>query len=392
MAGAAEPPSAGPLTTLRDRFPLTAFGGEVHAAATVAAPGGGAHVALTSSSDSPAELVTLGQASGASGALDVTSRVDLGESWIDDLHALPDGSVVVVGNPRAMPPAPAGGDEEGYRFSVVDPVTGTARTTVLEPYDAWSDSAWSVSALSADGATLYLLVTSYREAGAHQALVAYDVATGDELGRRDAAPDLAEVSPHLLDPLVVGMLPRPDGGVTVVVNGEIGAECYDHAQPAVLTFDADLRPAGRPVVLAEPVDGWRAGAVAPGPDGAVLVTLGTRDGRRRVVAVPDGGGAGSIVAQFVDEYYESGWFGLSVEPAGRWALVPTLAGVRAVDLVAGRAGRELRLDCLDDYEGSFGTDEIAGLHTLLPLARGDGALLVGRCPGVDSDTVWRVGP
>lgn len=57
-----------------------------------------------------------------------------------------------------------------------------------------------------------------------------------------------------------------------------------------------------------------------------------------------------------------------MEPAGRWALVPTLAGVRAVDLVAGRAGRELRLDCLD------------------------GALLVGRCRGADSDTAWIVGP
>ena len=56
-----------------------------------------------------------------------------------------------------------------------------------------------------------------------------------------------------------------------------------------------------------------------------------------------------------------------MEPAGRWALVPTLAGVRAVDLVAGRAGRELRLDCLD------------------------GALLVGRCRGADSDTAWIVG-
>ena len=51
-----------------------------------------------------------------------------------------------------------------------------------------------------------------------------------------------------------------------------------------------------------------------------------------VLGVPDGGGAGPLLAQLEDRIYS---YALVVEPAQVWAVIPAPTGAAAVDLTTG---------------------------------------------------------
>jgi hypothetical protein len=95
--------------------------------------------------------------------------------------------------------------------------------------------------------------------------------------------------------------------------------------------------------------------------------------------VPDGGGAGPVLAQVDDRVFD---YALSVEPAQRWALVPAARGARAVDLTTGEVRGPFDVGC------GPGTD-VAGIEPAQ-----DGALLVGQCDtdGAAAPVLWLAGP
>ena len=82
-------------------------------------------------------------------------------------------------------------------------------------------------------------------------------------------------------------------------------------------------------------------AVSGTADGTVFLLVEVRD-ETWVLAVPDGGGAGPVLAQLVDRIYD---YALVVEPAQVWGLLPSAEGLRAVDLTTGAVEGPLRLDC-----------------------------------------------
>jgi hypothetical protein len=98
-----------------------------------------------------------------------------------------------------------------------------------------------------------------------------------------------------------------------------------------------------------------------------------------ILAVPDGGGAGPLVAQIDDRIYT---YALVVEPAQVWSLLPAEEGVRAIDLVTG------------DVRGPvlFGCAPRLDVRALVPGT--GGALVIGECdtPREDTQLLWILGP
>jgi hypothetical protein len=95
--------------------------------------------------------------------------------------------------------------------------------------------------------------------------------------------------------------------------------------------------------------------------------------------VPDGGGAGPVLAQFPDPAHD---YALEVEPAQEWALLPALGGVRALDLRTGDQPPPLDLGCA------------GGLHVRGIVPGATGAVAFGECGAVAQRTamLWLVGP
>jgi hypothetical protein len=100
-----------------------------------------------------------------------------------------------------------------------------------------------------------------------------------------------------------------------------------------------------------------------------------------VLAVPDRGGAGPVLAQLADRIYD---YALVVEPAQVWGLVPAEEGVRAVDLTTGEVAGPLELDCGPNLD----------VRHVQPADEGVGAVLLGECddPREDTQMLWLVGP
>ena len=371
---AGAPPSTGPPTSLRAAVDLTPASPGVfpRAEAVVAVPGGGAHVLLSSRDPEPPQrLVTVGPADGGAAITGWAPMPRVLDVW--GMHRLMDGTVAVSGQ------LPADGGPGGYGFQVVDPVGGAVRTTTLVPYRNGTTFASGRSVLDPTGRTLYLFVTAAAGIDVDERLLAVDVATGRVLAERDLGREVAAASEYPVSRQLAGLVARPGGGVTLVFDASPTAIAADRI-PTLLTFDPQLQPVGAPVLVTHLLEGAETQAVAAGIDGTVFLLVEVTGGTW-LLAVPDGGGAGPVLAQLEDRIYD---YALMVEPAQVWALLPAPEGARAVDLTTGEAHDRLRLGCAPRLD----------VRDIVPAAtEGTGALLIGQCdtPRVRTPMLWIAG-
>ncbi|WP_324273485.1 hypothetical protein [Blastococcus brunescens] len=148
--------------------------------------------------------------------------------------------------------------------------------------------------------------------------------------------------------------------------------------PTLLRYEADLQPAGPAVRTTGLAEGAETRSVAGTADGTVFVLAAVQHGSW-LLAVPDGGGAGPLLAQLEDRVYG---YALTVEPAQVWAVLPAPVGVRAVDLTTGEALPPLDLGC----------DRRLDVRALYPAE--SGTLAIGECDDEREDTqlLWFLGP
>ncbi|WP_344687447.1 hypothetical protein [Blastococcus jejuensis] len=361
------PPSLGPLLALRAAVDLTPATPGVFARAqwAVAAPDGGAHVVLTpADGDLPQQLVTVGGVSAGYSITGVVAMPRVVDVW--GMHVLPDGAVVVVGDL-----------EEGssYGAVVVDPASGTARTTAVVPASDDRLSADGRSALS--GSTLYLFLTVQTGSGQLERLAAVDLASDVAPTVRDLVSDVASASRFPISRQFGGLVPRPDGGVTLAFDASPTEDAVLRI-PTLLRFDARLEPVGEPVRATDLAEGGEIQAISGGVDGTVFLLVEVRDATW-LLAVPDGGGAGPVLAQLEDRIYD---YALAVEPAQVWGLLPSPVGVRAVDLTTAEERGPLRLECGPNFD------------VRQVLTAPGGAVLLGECddPREDTQMLWLLGP
>jgi hypothetical protein len=125
-------------------------------------------------------------------------------------------------------------------------------------------------------------------------------------------------------------------------------------------------------------EGAETQAVSASPDGTVFLLVEVDEGAW-ILAVPDGGGAGPLLAQLDDRIYT---YAMVVEPAQVWALLPAAEGVRAIDLVTGNAAGPVPFGCAPRLD----------VRAIAPGT--DGALVIGECdtPREDTQLLWIVGP
>ena len=88
-------------------------------------------------------------------------------------------------------------------------------------------------------------------------------------------------------------------------------------------------------------EGAETQSVAGAADGTVFLMVAVRDGAW-LLGVPDGGGAGPLLAQLEDRIYA---YALVVEPAQVWAVLPAATGTLALDLTTGELRGPLAVDC-----------------------------------------------
>jgi hypothetical protein len=291
-----------PVTVLRAAVDLSAGarGGRTVPVAAVERADGGVHVLLDRSPAAPA-LVSVSR---ASTGLAVTGTALLPRlAPTGDLHLLPDGRVLVPGRFPA-----------GWGLAVVDPASGAVTGgAVLSA--VWTPDGRSV--LSRDGRTVHLLLTGFRVAR----LAAVDAGTGRVLAERDLT---AELWPRTGP---VHLLPRPHGGVTVVVDaGPQGCTA-----PTVRSYDDALDATSPPLALAAPGDRARTRAAATTPDGAVFVSADVPGGSW-VLAVPAGHPRPSLVLTRAGRAPADA---LVVNPWQAWVLLPAGRGAEAVNLATG---------------------------------------------------------
>jgi hypothetical protein len=366
---AGAPPSAGPLLTLRAAVDLTSATPRVfaRAQAAVGAPDGGAYVVLTpADADLPQQLATVG---GPDDGYAITGTVPMprvADVW--GVHVLGDGAVVVVGDLAEV---------AGYGAVVLDPASGTARTVPVVPASDGTMSADGRTALL--GTLLYVFVTVETGAGPLERLAVADLATGRVLAVRDVVAEVAMASQLPISRQMGGLVPRPGGGVTLAFDASPTPVAQDRI-PTLLTYDAGLVPVGGPVRATDLAEGGEIQAVSGAPDGTVFLAVEVRDSTW-VLAVPDLGGAGPVLAQLEDRLYD---YALVVEPAQVWGLVPAQEGARAVDLTTGEVQGPLRLGCGPHLD----------VRHAVPGGDGVGAVLMGECdtPREDTQMIWLVGP
>jgi hypothetical protein len=304
------------------------------AAAAVAGPDGSVYVLLTSP-DPPARFrlatVTAGQ------DLRSVSVPRMRQVW--DLHLLPDGRVAIGG--WFQPP------ERGYGFTVVDPVSGYVRTFPVIPFEEGTAIAAGRSALSLDGATLYMFVGTRIDYRYTDLLFAVDAASGRFRAGRDLFEELRGLSERGIGPYAAGLVPRGAGGVTLAFAGVPPDEHTDVAVPMLLDYDADLAPVGQRVSAAvEPVE--ETPAAAAGGQGTLFVTVNGR-GDEWLVASPAGDAAATPVLTLLPRGFD---YSFVVDRAERWIALPGLDGVRVVDLATGDA-RAVSVACAGGYPARY---------------------------------------
>ena len=367
------PPSSGPLTTLTAALDLSPAAPEPTAPAqyAVGAPDGGAYVFLGPGPHSLPRLATVGA---TTDGVAVTGWVPIPDIiTATGLHLLPSGAVVVTS-------ALTADDGGGLGFQVVDPVEGVLRTTIVHPFPESTRSITSASALSPDGGTLYLFSSPELEdfdAPADipvERLFAVDVDSGAVLAERDLTDDVASVSLESAAQGLAALVARPAGGVTLVFQAW-PVEEDRRSIPTLVSFDADLQPTSGPVRVAEQSEDAETYAVTTGFDGTVFLLAEVTDDVW-ITAVPDGGGAGPILVQLTSWFFREALF---VEPAERWALLPSYEGAVAVDLTTGELGARTDLGCLPGRR----------VRAMSPGT--DGAILLGECDP-ETPMLWFLGP
>lgn len=363
------PPSAGPSLTLRAAVDLTPATPHVfaRAQAAVGAPDGGAYVVLTPADvDLPQRLVTVGgpdQGYAITGAVPMPRVADV---W--GMHVLADGDVVVVGDLAEV---------SGYGASIVDPVSGTARTVAVVPASDGTMSADGRSALL--GSRLYLFVTVETGAGQLERLAVADLTSDRVLAVRDLAAEVSTASRFPISRQMGGLVARPDGGVTLAFDAS-PTDVPQARIPTLLRFDARLEPLGEPVRATDLAEGGEIQAVTGSADGTVFLLVEVVDATW-LLAIPDGGGAGPVLAQLTDRIYD---YGLTVEPAQVWGVLPSPVGAQTVDLTTGEVRGPLELGCGPNLD----------VQQVLPGGDGTGAVLMGECddPRDDTQMLWLIGP
>jgi hypothetical protein len=371
------PDSRGALTSVRAVDLTPALPGvRSWADAAVPRPDGGAYVALHDADYTSYQLATV-TPDGAVSAVQVPTMDE------PDLFVLDDGRVVLAGQFWA---ADQGGvtDDRQYGFQVVDPRTGQGTNRFVLPPPESVDYDYEHAALSPDGRTLYLYI-GWVPFETHDdpnpadvsMLLALDVDSGKVLAQRDLADDLDAVSAFDSGVYVTGVVPRPDGGVSLLFNATPSALDDESTIPTLFFFDDELEPEGDAVRLTGLDDQAESTIITGTPDGTVFALL-QHDDRVGVVATPDGGGAGTELAALSDSDYG---FGLAVEPAQEWALIYTDDTIQPLDLTSGELGEPLALNC----EGQ-------GVRDMFPGRDDVGALMVGECdsPGPRTQYLWFV--
>jgi hypothetical protein len=364
-------PGSGPPTRLIAAVDLTyaSPGAFSSVRSAVAAPGGGAYVVLSPEITSfPEKLGTVSK--GASGwAVTGSVPIPLEDVW--GMHLLADGGVAVVG------PLRAGDAQGGYGVVVVAPGTGAVRTIRAVAPRRGPVLAFGRSALSPDRRTLYLFVSTLGRGSAQERLLALDLASGHVLAERDLADDVAAASSSPAGHDVAGLVPRPDGGATLVFDATPDATRPERI-PTLLTYDGALARIGQPVRVTSLAEGAETKAVAGGTDGTVFLSVEV-PGAAWILAVPDRGGAGPVLVQLDDSYYD---YSLVVDPAQKWALLPAPQGARAVDLTTGKEHAPVDVGCP-------GRD----VRAVFSGAGGSDALLVGVCnaPRTRTQMLWILG-
>jgi hypothetical protein len=283
------------------------------------------------------------------------------------MHLLTDGSVLVAGRLG----------EGGYGLRTVDPASGAVRTTVVVPAEDGAVSAVGRSALVDGGTTAYLFVSVEGDERTREVLAAIDVASGRVVADRDLGEDVAAASRYPVGRQLAGLVARPDGGATLVFDAS-PTEVAEDRIPTVLTYGADLRPVGEPVRATDLAEGAETQSVAGAADGTVFLVVAVREGAW-VLGVPDGGGAGPLLAQLADRVYG---YALAVEPAQVWAVLPAPTGALAVDLTTGETRGPLPVGCAPRLD----------VRNLYPAP--GGALMIGECdtPREDTQLLWFLGP
>lgn len=362
------PRSAGPLSRVVAAVDLTAAAPGIFSRveAAVAMPDGAVHVALSPVGVTGPPLLGTVRDGAVAGSVPMTGVQNL---W--GLHPLADGTVVATGALRS-----ADGRRAGFGVAVVDPATGTRRTTVVVPYTGKTGFAFGRSALAADGRTLHLFLSTRPATGSEERLVVLDAATGEVRVERDLAAVVGAASASPAGHELAGLVPQPDGGVTLVVDATPDRRRAGRI-PTLLTLDAELEPVGEPVRVTSLAEQAQTHAVAAGVDGTTFLVADVRDGAW-VLAVPPGGGAGPVLAQVEDAFDHA----LVVEPAQVWGLLPAREGARAVDLTTGELRAPVDVGCP-------GRD----IRDVVPGADGQGALLIGECnsPRTRTQMLWVVG-
>jgi hypothetical protein len=271
----------------------------------------------------------------------------------------------------------AGELDGGYGYRRVAPATGEVRTSVVVPAAEAGAPVEGRTAHSPGSPTLYLAVSTESDDRVHDRLLAVDVASGRVLADRDLADDVAAVSRHPAGRQLAGLVPRPGGGVTLVFDAS-PTEVAENRIPTLLRFDAELHPVGAAVRATDLAEGAETRSVDGAADGTVFLLVAVRDGGW-ILAVPDGGGAGPLLASVADRIYN---YALTVEPAQVWALLPDPAGARAIDLTTGDMPAPVRLGCEPRLD-------VRNLYS----APG-GALVIGECdtPREDTQLLWFLAP
>jgi hypothetical protein len=231
--------------------------------------------------------------------------------------------------------------------------------------------------VSTPATRLYVFLSVVTDAGVREALVAVDVGTDRVLAERDLGDDVAAVSTFPVGDQLGGLLPRPGGGVTLVFDAS-PTEVPEDRIPTLLRYDTDLDPVGVASRATGLSEGAETQSVAGAADGTVFLLAAVEDGSW-LLAVPDGGGAGPLLAQLEDRVYG---YALTVEPAQVWAVLPSPVGVRPVDLTTGEALGPVGFECYRRLD----------VRDLYPAAAG--ALAIGECdsPREDSQFLWFLTP
>jgi hypothetical protein len=356
----ARPTGEPPAPVVRAAVDLSpALAGPAVVASAAATPDGGAVVVLRpADGDGPLAVATVD----ASGTL--LRSVPAPElAQIFGAHLLPDGEVVVTGQ---FPPP-----DRDYGFVAVDPRSGATRTVVAARYERGTAFSFGRSTISADGSRLFLFVATAVDDRHLDLLVALDPGSGAFLGGRDLLAEVREVSSLPVETHSSGLLPRPDGGVTLTFDTwQDGGDSVPDT--GVLTYDADLQPAARPTRVRLPGGAADGQAAAVAPDGTVHMVVQPTAGDLLVTVH---GGVGVEVADLGGHADDDS---LALDPTGEWAVLPAADGARAVDLRTGGVGRV-----------AVGCPTAEPVQQVLPGAGPTRALLTGECLG--APRLWLLG-